>query len=89
MTGLPNADLALASRTRERRVILRYGVNAAGAGEAAEKVSVNFVGDMLVGSSGRNETNGRMTREWACCWLLTGRSHYRSRFRIRPRGGSR
>jgi hypothetical protein len=42
MTGLPNAEINFASRTLDRRVILRYGVNTGGGGGV--KISVNFVG---------------------------------------------
>jgi hypothetical protein len=43
MTGLPNAEFIFASRTLDRRVILRYGVNTGGGGGGV-KISLNFVG---------------------------------------------
>jgi len=50
MIGEPNVDLAFASRTRERRVILRYGVNTAG-GEGGVKEFSRFA-DSVVGVGG-------------------------------------
>jgi hypothetical protein len=44
ITGLPNAEFIFASRTLDRRVILRYGVNTGGGGGGGVKISVNFVG---------------------------------------------
>ena len=43
MTGLPKAECIFASRTLDRRVILRYGVNTGGGGGGV-KISINFVG---------------------------------------------
>jgi len=43
MTGLPNAEFIFASRTLDRRVILRYGVNTGGGGGGV-KISANLVG---------------------------------------------